>query len=123
MNLIGLPAVIASLRDVGETLDTDSVLDRVASGFAARLSAATPVGFSGRLKSSVVYDPESFEVGYSEGVERLGNPELDSVTRPRTRGRSVVWVKPEELKTIMDETVDAYKPEVISIFEASYGRS
>ena len=119
-DLLGLGAVIQSLRDYPDSLDITSVLDRVADTFSAKLASQTPAGFSGKLQRSVVSGEEGDQiiVGYEEGVETAGNPRLDSVLRAKSQGRSVLWVKPSQLDEILGETSDSFESEAISIFES-----
>jgi hypothetical protein len=120
MKITGLNEVISELKKLPSSIDRAPVLEEVAEIFAARLRAATPRGYSGKLKDSVIYeasDEESF-VGYEREVETAGNPALDSVIRPNTRGRSVLkWVSADELGTVLEETFDAYASEGVLFME------
>lgn len=110
----GLNEIIAKLEKLPARIDSETVLGEASEIFAARLRAATPKGYSGKLKDSVIYESEGEEafVGYEREVETAGNPDLDSVIRPKTRGRSVLkWVSTDELGTVLEETFDAYSPE------------
>lgn len=121
VDLLGLGSVVQSLRDYPDSLDIDSVLEKVTDAFEAKLEDATPPGYSGKLQRSVVSeeDGDTIIVGYEEGVETAGNPRLDSVLRAKTRGRSVLWVPPSRLDEILDQTATAFKPEAFSIFETT----
>jgi len=110
----GLNEIIAKLEKIPARVDSESALGEASEIFAARLRAATPKGYSGRLKDSVIYEADGEEafVGYEREVETAGNPDLDSVIRPKTRGRSVLrWASTDELSTVLEETFDAYSPE------------
>lgn len=120
MRITGLNEVISELKRLPSSIDRAPVLEEVAEIFAARLRAATPRGYSGRLKDSVIYEASGEEafVGYEREVETAGNPALDSVIRPNTRGRSVLkWVSADELSTVLEETFDAYAPEGVLFME------
>jgi len=120
LKVTGLSEVIAELKKLPSSIDRTPVLDETADIFAARLRAATPSGYSGKLKDSVIYESseEVAFVGYEKEVETAGNPALDSVTRPRTRGRSVLkWVSEDELEAVLEETFDAYSAEGVLFME------
>jgi len=114
VKLVGLPELERELKKLPASTDRAGVLKEVAEIFAARLRAATPAGYSGKLRDSVIYeasDEEAF-VGYEKEVETAGNSALDSVIRPKTNGRSVLkWVSSDELGTVLEETFDAYAAE------------
>lgn len=120
VKVTGLDEVISELKKLPSSIDQGQVLGEVSEIFAARLRAATPKGYSGKLKDSVIYessDEEAF-VGYEREVETAGNPDLDSVIRVATRGRSVIkWVSADELGTVLEETFDAYAPEGVLFME------
>jgi hypothetical protein len=120
VKITGLNEVIAELKKLPSSIDRTPVLEEVSEIFAARLRAATPKGYSGKLRDSVIYealDDEAF-VGYEREVETAGNPALDSVIRVATRGRSVIkWVSTDELGTVLEETFDAYAAEGVLFME------
>jgi hypothetical protein len=120
VKITGLNEVISELKKLPSSIDRAPVLEDVAEIFAARLRAATPQGYSGKLRDSVIYessDDEAF-VGYEQEVETAGNPALDSVIRVATRGRSVIkWVSTDELSTVLEETFDAYAAEGVLFME------
>lgn len=123
--LVGLEELAAAVRRVPTSIDRRSVFEDVSQQFSARLRAATPKGYSGKLKDSVIYsvEDEQAEVGYEAGVETAGDPSLDSVTRPRRRGRSVLaraWVKPEQLESVLQEAFDSYAPEGAALMESRF---
>jgi hypothetical protein len=124
ISIEGLDDVMEALRRVPTSLDRETVFADVSQRFSARLRAATPKGYSGQLRDSVVFssDAESGEVGYEPGVETSGDSSLDSALRPRTRGRSVLkkWVKPEELESVLEETFDAYAPEGVKFMSTRF---
>lgn len=114
MRADGLREAIDDLRLLERRLDEGVASRETASRFAARLRAATPPGYSGRLFDSVMEQAaeDLAVVGYSSGVETAGNPALDSVTTPRTRGQSVLrWVPVPELESILVEAFDGYAPD------------
>lgn len=120
MKITGLNEVISELKKLPSSIDRAPVLEEVSEIFAARLRAATPSGYSGRLKDSVIYESSKDVafVGYEQEVETAGNPALDSVIRPRTRGRSVLkWVSEDELEAVLEETFDAYATEGVLFME------
>lgn len=120
VELKGVDEVIEAIRSLPTSFDTKTVFSAVSERFADRLRAATPPGYSGRLAKSVLWQADEDEglVGYEEGVERAGNPSLDSVIRPQTRGRSVLkWVAVDELESILEETFTAYSPEAVTYME------
>lgn len=119
----GLDEVIDAIRRIPTSLDTRVVLSEVSEVFSDRLRAATPPGYSGKLSQSVLWeaDDEKGIVGFEEGVERAGNPELESVTRPRTRGRSVLrWVPVEELETVLEDSFLAFADEGVAAMESAF---
>lgn len=123
VKITGLNEVISELKKLPSSIDRAPVLEDVAEIFAARLRAATPQGYSGKLRDSVIYessDDEAF-VGYEQEVETAGNPALDSVIRVATRGRSVIkWVSTDELSTVLEETFDAYAAEGVLFMEERF---
>jgi hypothetical protein len=126
VELKGVEEVLDAIRRIPASIDTKSVFSDVSEKFADRLRAATPPGYSGRLEKSVLWqsDEEEGLVGYDEGVERAGNPALDSVIRPNTRGRSVLkWVAVDELESILEETFTAYAPEAVTYMESELWHS
>ena len=120
----GLDDVIDALRSLPTSIDREPVFADVSQRFAARLRAATPKGYSGKLRDSVVYsaDSDSGVVGYEPGVETAGDSSLDSVTRLKTKGRTVLkrWVKPEELESVLTEAFDAYASEAVSVMSERF---
>jgi len=121
VRMTGLDDVLRELRKVESSIDLASVYEEASQTFSARLRAATPLGYSGRLRDSVVYEvgESGALVGYEEGVETSGNPDLDSVTRPRTQGRSVLkWTSTDELASVLGETFDSYAPEGVVFMES-----
>lgn len=125
IELNGLDEVIESVRNIPTSIDRRSVFEDVSQQFSARLRAATPRGYSGKLKDSVIFDvsEEQAEVGYEAAVETAGNSSLDSVRKTKSRGKSVLarnWVRPSELESVLQETFDAYASEGVSLLEARF---
>lgn len=123
VELQGLEDVVAAIRSLPTSIDRRAVFEDVSQQFSARLRAATPKGYSGKLKDSVVFsvEDEQAEVGYEVGVETAGKSSLDSVRRPARRGQSVLaryWVKPAELEAVLQETFDAYAADGVSLMES-----
>lgn len=120
VELDGLDDVLESIRRIPTSMDTRVVFEEVSQIFADRLRAATPPGYSGRLGKSVLWeaDEDGGLVGFDEGVETAGNPRLDSVLRPTTRGRSVLkWVSADELETLTEEAFDAFAKDGVLYME------
>ena len=120
VKITGLNEVVSELKKLPSTIDLGEIYTDTADIFAARLRAATPPGYSGRLRDSVIYDVSDEEalVGYEKEVETAGNTALDSVLRPKTKGRSVLkWVPADELATVLEETFDAYAAEGVTYME------
>ena len=124
IELEGLQETIDAIRAFPTSIDRRTVFEDVAETFADRLRASTPLGYSGKLKDSVVYKAtnESSEVGYESGVETAGNTVLDGIKRPVTRGRSVlrVWVKASDLESVMEETFSAFADEAVTMMEEAF---
>ena len=120
--IVGLQEAIAALRAIPTVIDREKVFTDVSNQFKARLVDATPIGYSGKLKKSVIaeVDEEQALVGYEEGVETAGNPKLDSVTRPRTRGRSVLWVHAESLEELLAQEFEDFEGTAVSVLEESF---
>lgn len=105
---------LKKLQRVPTAMDRLVVLEEVAEDLHEAVQDETPDGWSGKLRDSVLMHSTSDEavVGYDDEVETAGNPALDSVLRPRTRGRSVrVWVKPDDLQTVLEAVVAEYLDE------------
>lgn len=123
VRLEGLDEVAAAVRRLPASIDTKSAFENAAQTFSARLRADTPLGYSGKLKDSVLYelDDESTHVGYESGVETAGDPSLEGVTRVSTRGRSVVsrkkWVQVGELETVLEECLSNNSDDVVELLE------
>ncbi len=120
VKITGLNEVVGELKKLPSTIRLGDIYTDTAEIFAARLRAATPPGYSGTLKDSVIYEASDDEalVGYEKDVETAGNPQLDSVIRPKTKGRSVLkWVPADELATVLEETFDAYAAEGVTYME------
>lgn len=121
----GLGEVKSSVLSLASMIEPRKHLSDVSESFAARLRAATPVGYSGKLRDSVIYsvDDTQATVGYEQGVETAGRESLDSVRSVRTRGRSVIqrkkWVTPGELEAVLQETFDSYSDEAVALLEES----
>jgi hypothetical protein len=120
----GVDKITEKLRKMPTSIDRRTIFEEAAQTFAARLRAATPDGYNQKLRDSVIYQvsDESAEVGYEAGVETAGNPDLDSVTRPKTKGRSVLrkWVQAGELESVLEETFDSYAAEAVTLLEEKF---
>lgn len=118
VSLEGVDDVIKTLQKIPTSIDRESVFSDVSQRFAARLRAATPKGYSGKLRDSVVFtsDESSGEVGYEPGIETAGDSSLDSVLRAKPKGRSVLrrWVKPDELESVLQESFDQFATEAVT---------
>ena len=121
--LVGLDDVIEKVRSLPSTIGVESAFGDAGRRLEAILRERTPPGYNRKLPDSVVFEQadDGFTVGYETGVETAGS---DSVTRPRTSGRSVVarkrrWVGADELETILEETVDESADEIGSVIERS----
>lgn len=123
VSLVGLESLKEKLGDLPTVLDSSQALADVARQFKDRMSAVTPAGYSGRLKRSVIaeFDAEEVRVGYESGVETAGNPKLDSVLKPRTRGRSVFWVPAADLGELLAQDFEDFEGEALSVLAASFG--
>lgn len=116
---------VEGLDTIGEAYESllESVIDSdspksAAERFADALEARTPVGFTGKLKRSVLVeqiDDATFAAGYSIGVERPGNEVLDA---RKKKGRSVLWVSEDELSDIFDDVARSFPSE--SVLMAGY---
>lgn len=122
IEILGLEETLDAIRAMPTVIDRARAFTPVADQFKARLTDATPIGYSGKLKKSVIaqVDDEQAIVGYEEGVETAGNPKLDSVTRPRTRGRSVLWVHAESLEELMAQEFEDFESTAVSVLEESF---
>lgn len=123
ISVTGVDGVLETIRRIGTSVNTASAYEEVCQQFSARLRAATPVGYSGTLGDSVVYEvsDESGVVGYEAGVETAGEGDPESVLRLRTRGQSVLaknWVKPSELEAILQDSLAEYQQEGAALIES-----
>ena len=123
--LVGLDEVAEKVRLLPSTIGVEAAFDEAGRRMEAILRDRTPSGYNQKLGSSVLYQAteDGFVVGYEAGVETAGNESLDSATRPRTRGRSVLrrrrWASTEELQSVLEESVDEGFDEVLSVIERS----
>ncbi len=122
VEIVGLRETVDAIRALPTVLDRKKALTEVAGQFQARVSDVTPAGYSGKLQKSVIarVDEDEAMVGYEEGVEKAGNPKLDSVTRPRTRGRSVLWVPPKDLEELLAQEFEDFEATATSVLESSF---
>jgi len=121
----GIDEVVESLSVIQKRIDTTEILSRVATSFENRLRAATPVGYSGKLPSSVLTEVDGAEIrtGYETGVETAGTK-----PRPRRRagekpsGETVLhrnkWVRPKRLVGIFWDSFEAFSGEAVSQIES-----
>jgi hypothetical protein len=128
VSVAGLDETIAAVQRLPATMGLAAAFESAGQRMSAIVREATPPGYNRRLEDSVIYeaDETGLRVGYESGVESAGNPDLDSVTRPRTAGRSVLanrrrrqWSKPEELASVLEESYEAHADEILSIIERS----
>lgn len=121
----GLEETIAAIRAVPSVLDREKAFTDASSQFRQRLTEVTPVGYSGKLKKSVIAEvgPDEAMVGYEKGVETAGNPKLDSVLKPRTRGRSVLWVPAEDLEEMITQEFEDFQDVALTVLGASFAES
>lgn len=124
IRLEGVDEVSESVLAIAEKMGIARSLKAVAERFEDRLRAATPVGFSGDLPSSVMSFPndDAISVGYEKGVETAG-PKSVLRPEPPTR-RSVLfsaqskrkrWITAGELEVIMEETAESFSGEVLEM--------
>lgn len=120
--LEGSEALFEALREIPEKLPVSSATEQTAAILADRVKENTPPGYNKKLDKSVLYvseSPDEYLIGYERGVETAGGPELDSVTRPRTRGRSVLsrprreWVDADRLASVLEQTFEDYATETV----------
>ena len=123
ITLTGLAETIEAIQKLPTTVGGKPAFEEAAQVFSARLRAATPPGYSGKLKDSVIYEADAREsvVGYEQGVETSGNPKLDSVRDVKTRGSSVLsrrkWVQTSDLESVLQETFDSYADDAVTLLE------
>lgn len=127
VSLEGLDEAIKAIRGVPSLLDTQTAFDEAGQYLSAIVRDATPPGYTGRLPDSVTYEAtvDSLLVGYEQGVTTAGDDKYDSVTRPRTQGRSVVrrtWVQRDILSEVLADAVDDSLPGAASVIERSVSR-
>jgi hypothetical protein len=118
----GLEETIDALQALPTVIDRGQVFSQVSTQFKQKLTAVTPAGYSGKLQRSVIDEvsDEQAVVGYEAGVEKAGNPKLDSVTRPRTRGRSVLWVRVEDLEDLATQEFEDFEDTAVSVMESAF---
>lgn len=126
LELTGLDEAIEALRQVPTTIGMQTAFESAAQRASAIVREKTPPGFTGKLGLAASYKAteDGFVVGYSSGVEKAGNPRLDSVRNPRTVGRSVFtrirrWVSVDELENTLDDAIDSHSDEILSVIERS----
>lgn len=127
VEITGLDEAIEALQRLPATMGLGAAFENAGQRMSAILREATPPGYSRRLAESVMYEASEagVTVGYESGVETAGDPSYDSVTRPRTSGRSVLarrrreWVRPEDLAVVLEESYDSHADEILSIIERS----
>jgi hypothetical protein len=130
--LEGSEELFSALRSLIDDLDIHSSTSAAAKSMAERLRDNTPPGYSRKLPESVMFSqaaPGEFVIGYERGVESAGDPQLDSVTRPRTSGRSVLarprreWVDADRLASVLEQTFEDYSKESVRIVSDGVSRS
>jgi hypothetical protein len=122
ITVTGLDEAISAIESLPSVLDRMRVFEDVSAQFKQRLTSTTPAGYSGRLQKSVLsqVDDEQGLVGYESGVETAGNPKLDSITRPRTRGRSVLWVHVADLEELVTQEAEDFGDIGVSVMESAF---
>ena len=122
---VGLDDTLEALSEIPSVIERSGLVAETAKKFEGRLRAATPTGYSGRLRESVLGEESDGKslVGYDRAVETAGNPRLDSVVRPETEGKSVLrWTHVGELEAVLQETVAAFSSEGISTMKSIFAR-
>jgi hypothetical protein len=123
ITISGLNETVEAIQKLPTIVGGRPVFEEAAQAFSARLRSATPPGYSGRLKDSVIYEAEEREsvVGYEKGVETSGNPKLDSILAVKTKGKSVIarrkWVHAADLESVLGDAFDAYKDDAVTLLE------
>lgn len=119
----GVDETIEAMVSMPDRLGVDTVLADVSHEFSGRLRAATPVGYSGDLQSSVMSVPEPGRsvVGYGKGVETAGGESRRKsvLYRKETMSRKRIWVPSEELASILFEAFSAYEKDGVERLESS----
>lgn len=122
--LEGSDEVIDSLRSSVDSADVNRAVGAAAEWLSERVRENTPPGYSKNLPQSVLFsaiDDGEYLIGYDRGVETAGDPALDSVMRPRTRGRSVMaasrreWVGADALASVLEQTFTDYAEDSVRI--------
>jgi hypothetical protein len=108
---------LAEIEDVYdgflESVIESDAPETTAKRFADSLEARTPIGFTGKLKATVLVeqiDDYTFAAGFSSGVERPGNTVLDA---KKKTGRSVLWVGRDELEDIFEDAIGEFRGESV----------
>lgn len=107
VQISGLKDVIEAIRAVPTSLDRKTMFSGAVEEFTTLLANKTPPGWSQNLRNSVM--SESVLVGYSAGVEKPGNQDLDG--KPRRGAKR--WVPTDELETVLMEAVSEYSGSVL----------
>jgi hypothetical protein len=125
-DFVGYDDLLEAVRSFPTTLDYEPAYREAADFLAEKLKENTPKGYNRKLPDSVitVVTAAGAEVGYERGVETAGDRSLDSVTRPRTRGQSVLsrWVSADQLSSILEQTYDDFADESVRIFADGIAR-
>jgi hypothetical protein len=61
ITISGLNETVEAIQKLPTTVGGKPVFEEAAQAFSARLRAATPPGYSGRLKDSVIYEADANE--------------------------------------------------------------
>lgn len=109
VQMSGLKDVIEAIRAIPTSLDRKTMFSGAVEEFTALLANKTPPGWSQNLRNSAM--SESVLVGYSAGVEKPGNQDLDG--KPRRGGKR--WVPAEELETVLLDAVSEYSGSVLGL--------
>lgn len=113
VTISGLDDLRGSVLALPDKIRDTLAIDAAGEEFATLLRAVTPPGYNRQLSRSVVYESseDSVTVGYEEGVETAGGPDYESVTRPKTKGSSVLrtsraWVRVDALESVLADTFE-----------------
>jgi len=111
----GLDEIADVYESMLESVIASDSPEATAGKFSDMLEARTPVGFTGKLKKSVLVekiDDATYAAGYSIGVERPGEPLLDA---KKKTGRSVLWATQDELADVFDDVLASFNGDSVLV--------